>query len=97
MQCAGRIFDASKKSEPVLGTASPKASEKKGLTRVFTQTDPLSQMDHNTQEPLDVGTPSPTLDNWWAHSNELIESMAGDTDADAVAYQHPSEQLVEQL
>ena len=68
------MFDVKSKSDSVF---QKKSSKKKRLTRVLTQTD------HNMQEPLDVGIPSPTLDNLTIHSNDLRESMAGDTDADA--------------
>ena len=68
------MFKVENKSDSVF---QKKASKKKRLTQVLTQTD------HNMQEPLDVGIPSPTLDNLTIHSNDLRESMAGDTDADA--------------
>ena len=79
------MFDVKSKSDSVF---QKKSSKKKRLTRVLTQTD------HNMQEPLDVGIPSPTLDNWTIHSNDLRESMAGDTDADAALDQHPSKPMI---
>ena len=78
VRCADRILDANN-NDSVFEQKSPK---NKQLTRVLTQTD------HNTQEPLDVGMNlSPTLDNRTMQSNRLRESMAGD----AALYQHPSE------
>ena len=71
------MFKVKNKSDSVF---QKKSSKKKRLTRVLTQTD------HNMQEPLDVGIPSPTLDNLTIHSNDLRESMAGDTDADAALH-----------
>ena len=71
------MFDVKSKSDSVF---QKKTSKKERLTRVLTQTG------HNTQEPLDVGIRSTTLANLTIHSNDLRESVAGDTDADAALH-----------
>ena len=61
------MFDVKSKSDSVF---QKKSSKKERLTRVLTQTD------HNTQEPLDVGIRSTTLANLTIHSNVLRDTSA---------------------
>ena len=75
VRCADSMFDVKSKSDSAF---QKKSSKKERLTRVLTQTD------HNTQEPLDVGILSSTPDSWTIQSNRF--SMACDNDANAALY-----------